>query len=64
VMVREKIASFQGHKQVTVLRIQGSVYLQPHGLGMDVLGFEAAIVDPAKEALISVAADGTDRNSS
>lgn len=61
VIVREEIAAIQGGKPVTVLRVQGSVYLHPHGLGVDVLDFEAAIVDPAKEGLISVAAGGNDR---
>lgn len=61
VTVREEIAAFQGHEPVTVLRVQGSVYLHPHGLGVDVLDFEAAIVDPTKEGLISVAAGGNDR---
>jgi hypothetical protein len=61
VMVREEIAAFHGHEPVTVLRVRGSVYLHPHGLGVDVLDFEAAIVDPAGEGLISVAAGGNDR---
>jgi hypothetical protein len=61
VTLREEIASFQGHEPVTVLRVQGSVYLHPRGLGVDVLDFEAAIVDPAKEGLISVAAGGNER---
>ena len=61
VTVREEIAALQGHKPVTVVRVQGSVYLQEHGLGVDILDFEAAIVDPAKEALISVAAGGNER---
>jgi hypothetical protein len=61
VTLREEIAAFPGHKPVTVLRVQGSIYLHPHGLGVDVLDFEAAIVDPAKEGLISVAAGGSER---
>ncbi|MBN2559483.1 MAG: hypothetical protein JXQ75_00945 [Phycisphaerae bacterium] len=63
VTVREETAAFDGQEPVTVLRVQGSVYLHPHGLGVDVLDFEAAIVEPAKEGLISVAAGGNDRGS-
>lgn len=61
VTVREEIAAFRGIEPVTVLRVQGSVYLWPRGLGVDVLDFEAAIVDPARDGLISVATGGTDR---
>lgn len=61
VLVREEIAAFQCHDPVTILRVQGSVYLHEHGLGVDVLDFEAAIVNPAKEGLISVAAGGNAR---
>lgn len=61
VTVREETAAFDGQEPVTVLRVQGSVYLHPHGLGVDVLDFEAAIVKPAQEGLISVAAGGNDR---
>lgn len=61
VLVREELVALNGHQPVTVLRIRGSVYLRPHGLGVDVLDFEAAIVDPAGEAHISVAAGGNDR---
>jgi hypothetical protein len=53
--------AFHGHDPVTVLRVQGSVYLHPRGFGVDVLDFEAAVVDPAKEGLISVATGGVDR---
>ena len=59
--VREKIAACQGIEPVTVLRAQGSVYLHPRGFGVDVLDFEAAVVDPAREGLISVATGGTSR---
>ena len=62
VMVREEIAAFHGYEPVTVLRVQGSVYLYPHGFGVDVLDFEAAVVDPAMEGLISVATGGADRS--
>lgn len=61
VTVREEVAAVPGGQPVTVLRVQGSVYLHPHGLGVDVLDFEAAIVDPDGEGLISVAAGGNDR---
>jgi hypothetical protein len=61
VTVREEIMAVPGGEPITVLRVQGSVYLHPHGLGVDLLDFEAAIVDPAKEGLISVAAGGNDR---
>ena len=61
VMVREEVVAFEGNEPVTVLRVHGSVYLHPRGLGVDVLDFEAAIVDPANEGLISVAAGGNDR---
>jgi hypothetical protein len=60
-MVREEMASVHGHEPVAVLRVQGSVYLHPRGLGVDVFDFEAAIVDPAREELISVAASGVAR---
>jgi|GEM_PF-5751028 len=61
VTVREEVAAVQGGEPIAVLRVQGSVYLHPRGLGVDVLDFEAAIVDPGEEGLISVAAGGTDR---
>ena len=61
VTVREEVVAVPGAQPVTVLRIHGSVYLQPHGLGVDVLDFEAAIVDPVGEGLVSVAAGGNDR---
>jgi hypothetical protein len=50
-----------GHEPVTVLRVQGSVYLSERGLGVDVLDFEAAVVDPAKEALILVGVGCSER---
>jgi hypothetical protein len=61
VTIREEVAAFQGHEPVTVLRVRGSVYLRRRGLGVDVLDFEAAIVEPAAEGLISVAAGGNER---
>ena len=61
VMVREEIVAFHRLVSVTVLRVQGSVYLHPRGSGVDVLDFEAALLDPAREALISVATGGADR---
>jgi hypothetical protein len=61
VTVQEETTAIQGGKAVTVLRVHGSVYLHPHGLGVDVLDFEAAIVDPANEGLISVAGGGNVR---
>jgi len=61
ITVREEIAGVPGGEPVTVLHVRGSVYLHPHGLGVDILDFEADIVDPAKEGLISVAAAGNDR---
>jgi hypothetical protein len=59
--IREEIAAFHGHEPVTVLRIRGSIYLHTRGLGVDLLDFDAAVIDPAREALISVAAAGNDR---
>jgi len=61
VTVREEVVALEGHQPVTVLRVQGSVCLHPRGFGVDILDFEAAIIDPAGEGLISVAAGGNDR---
>lgn len=62
VMIREEVMALQDQNPVTILRIHGSVYLHTRGLGVDLLDFEAAIVDPAKEGLVSVAAGGNDRD--
>ena len=62
VMVREEISAFHGPKPVIVLRVRGSVLLHPRGLGADVLDFEAEVVDPAGEGLISVGAGGAERS--
>ena len=59
--VREELVAVPGSEPVTVLRVQGSVCLEPRGLGVDILDFEAAVIDPAKEALISVGTGETGR---
>ena len=61
IVVREEITALHGHEPVAVLRVQGSVYLRERGLGVDVGDFEAAIIDPGKEGLISVGAGGAER---
>ena len=62
VLVREEIAVFPGCTPIPVLHVRGSVYLRERGLGVDILDFEAVVIDPAGEALVSVAATGDERN--
>jgi hypothetical protein len=62
IVVREELAASDDHEPVLVLHVQGSVYLRERGLGVDVLDFEAAVVEPAKEALISVGAGKGERD--
>lgn len=54
VAVREEIGVFQGLGPVTILRVQGAVVLHPRGFGADVLDFEAIVIDPAGEAIVSM----------
>jgi len=51
VLVRDEITAFPGCEPVTVLHVKGSVYLREHGLGVDVLDFEAVVIDPAGHAM-------------
>lgn len=62
VLVREEVAASDAHGPIAVLRIRGSIYLGPRGLGVDLFDFEAAVVDPGKEALLSIAAGSRQRD--
>lgn len=62
VTVREELAAVDGCSPVPVLRVQGAVYLCERGLGVDVLDFEAAVVEPEKEAVVSVGAGSGERD--
>lgn len=61
VVVREELAIIDSRQPVPVLRVQGAVYLRERGLGVDLLDFEAAIVDPSGDGLVSVVAGGNER---
>jgi hypothetical protein len=63
VSVREEIGFLFGLGPVAVLRIHGAVFLYPRGFGADVLDFDATIIDPAGEAIVSVGVGGTHRAS-
>lgn len=62
VFVREEMATLDGRDVATVLRIRGSICLGARGVGGDLFDFEAVVIDPAKEALVSVAAADTERH--
>jgi hypothetical protein len=56
VTVREDVGIFDRIAPVIVLKICGAVYLYPRGIGADLLDFEASVVDPAGQSIISVGA--------
>jgi hypothetical protein len=61
VSVREGIGFLYGHGPVAVLRIRGAIFLYLRGFGADVLDFEATVIDPAGEAVVSVGVGGAHR---
>jgi hypothetical protein len=61
VSVREEIGFLYGHGPVAVLHIRGAIFLYPRGFGADVLDFDATIIDPAGEAVVSVGVGGAHR---
>ena len=62
VTVREEIGLVHGPGPVTVLHIQGAIFLYPRGFGADLLDFEATVIDPAGEAVVSVGVGGAHRS--
>jgi hypothetical protein len=60
-IVREETGIFNDLGMVTVLRICGAVFLRPRGFGADILDFEAMVIDPAGEAVVSVGVGGAHR---
>lgn len=61
VTVREEIGVVRRLGPATVLRVQGAIFLYPRGFGADLLDFEATVVDPAGEAIVSVGAGHAQR---
>ena len=61
VSVREEIGFLFGLGPVAVLRIHGAIFLYPRGFGADVLDFEATVIDPVGEAVVSVGVGGVHR---
>ena len=61
VSVREEIGFLCGLGPVAVLHIHGAIFLYPRGFGADVLDFEATVIDPAGEAIVSVGVGGAHR---
>lgn len=61
VTVREEIGLVHGGDPVAVLHVQGAIFLHPRGFGADVLDFEATVIDPAGEAVVSVGVGGAHR---
>ena len=61
VTIREEIGLVHGLGPVAVLNINGAIFLYPRGFGADVLDFEATVIDPAREAIVSVGVGGAHR---
>jgi hypothetical protein len=59
--IREEIGLVHGLGPVAVLHINGAIFLYPRGFGADILDFEATVIDPAGEAIISVGVGGAHR---
>ncbi len=61
VTVREDVGIYDRIGPVIILKISGAVYLYARGVGADLLDFEASVVDPAGQAIISVGTGQTHR---